>query len=164
MYHIVARFHLHIEVFDHLTFSSANHITGCCTREGEKCCVSIFFSLYFCTIKKMREKRCARVRGASTFCIRFTRRRVSIFFYLWSKQKKEKNKNLMHRLCASDKRGAMFQYCCKTNVRHLWEYRSPSCKVGLAFFKFCFKHYSIAFDYKDYNAVFCKDVRHLWGH
>ena len=133
----------------------------CCTRKGEKCCasiycslyfctikkrrekrkkccVSIFFSLYFCTIKKMREKRCARVRGASTFCIKFTRRRVSIFFYLWSKQKKEKNKNLMHRLCASDKRGAMFQYCCKTNVRHLWEYRSPSCKVGLAFFKVLF--------------------------
>ena len=42
-----------------------------CTRKGEKCCASIYCSLYFCTIKKRREKRkkcCVSIFFSLYFC------------------------------------------------------------------------------------------------
>ena len=137
-----------------LTFSSANHITGWCAlsvaqgrvrnaalqyiapsifaqlRRGEKkernavfqyFSLSIFAHLrspYFCTIKKVREK--------------FS---LSIFAQSRRWEKKDAQGSEAHRHFASDLRGVVLQYCCKTNLRHLWGHRSPSCRVGLAFFK-----------------------------
>ena len=71
----------------HLFFRKPHHWMGQierCTMKGERCCVSIFFSLYFCTFENMREKDAQGSQAhwhfasnlrfeASTLCIRYTR-------------------------------------------------------------------------------------------
>ena len=120
------------EAFDlHPDFSSANHITGWCAlsvAQGRvrNAALQYIAPSIFAQLRRGEKKE----RNAV-----FQYFSLSIFAQLRRWEKKDAQGSEAHRYFASYLRGVVLQYCCKTNLRHLWGHRSPSCRVGLAFFK-----------------------------